>query len=104
MEHIRTRMVKSGKLVGPVISDGEIADALIYAIEQDNDGKEPLVEDHRGYVRIHLPRYCRVTQASLEEALGRPFKLAQLENAMPSFAGRIKYGDDEIVWYLEGKD
>ena len=92
------------KLVGPVVTDGELADALIYAIEQDNDGAEPIVEDHGAYVRVHLPDYCRVTRASLEEALGRPFKMTQLELAMPSFAGRIKYGEEEIVWYLGGEN
>jgi toluene monooxygenase system protein D len=94
----------SEKLVGPVVNDSDIADALIEAIERDNPGQEPVVQDHGAYVRIHLPRRCRVTRASLEEALGRPFKLAQLETVMSSFAGRIDYGDEEIVWYLEQED
>ncbi len=94
----------SEKLVGPVVNDAELADALIEAIERDNEGQSPVVEDHGAYVRIHLPRYCRVTRQSLEDALGRPFKLSQLETALSSFAGRIRYGDEEIVWYLERED
>jgi toluene monooxygenase system protein D len=56
-------------------------------------------------VRIHTDKRCRVTRASLQEALQRPFKLSNLEPALSSFAGRMKYiSDEELVWYLEGED
>ncbi|NJM73052.1 MAG: monooxygenase [Scytonema sp. RU_4_4] len=91
----------STKLVGPVVRDNEMAEALIAAIEQDNPDVELYVDDRGGYIRIHTEQYCRVTRKSLEAALGRSFPLSQIEPALATFAGRIRSGDEEIVWYLE---
>lgn len=95
------------QLVGPVVRgfDPDIVDALRTAIEADNPGTELFVEDRMGYVRIHAPRYLRVTRTSLEEALGRPTPLASLEPAIASFAGRMNYvSDNELIWYLTRED
>ncbi len=95
------------QLVGPVVRgfDPDIVDALRTAIEKDNPGVELFVEDRAGYVRIHAPRSLRVTRASLAEALGRPISLPELEPAIASFAGRMRYdGDEQLIWYLERKD
>lgn len=59
------------------------------------------IGDRGGYIRIHTEQYCRVTRKSLESFLGRSFELSQIEPALVTFAGRIKFGDEEIVWYLE---
>lgn len=91
----------SPKLVGPVVSDMRIADAVAQAIATDN-GDQPVIVDRGAYRRIQLPGMCRLTQASLEAALGEPITLTALEQVMPSFSGRITVSDDEIVWYLEG--
>jgi len=95
------------KFVGPVVRgmDGEIVEALLVAIAEDNPGDELLYEDRGGYVRIHTPRRCRVTRKSLEAALGRPFRLAELEPSLSAFAGRMRYEADEALeWYLERED
>ena len=70
--------VRRQKFVGPVLRgmDEEIIEALVIAIAQDNPDDELLYEDHGGYVRIHIPRRCRVTRKSLEAALGGPFDSA----------------------------
>jgi toluene monooxygenase system protein D len=91
----------STKLVGPVIRDHEIAEALIVAIENDNPEVEVYVEDRGGYIRIHTERYCRLTRKSLEAALGYSYQLSEIEPNLATFAGRITFGDDEIIWYLE---
>ena len=91
----------STKLVGPVVSDMRIAAAVERAIAIDNEG-EPVILDQGAYRRIQLPGTCRLTQASLEEELGEAFTLSELERVMPSFSGRIRVSEDEIVWYLEG--
>lgn len=94
-------------LVGPVVRgfDPDIADALEAALEKDNPGVELFVDDNAGYVRLHAPRFLRLTRASLSEALGRPAGLPSLEPAIVSFAGRMKYvGDDELTWYLTRED
>jgi toluene monooxygenase system protein D len=86
--------------VGPIISDSRVAEAVARAIATDS-GAAPVLEDRGAYVRIQLPRTCRLTQASLEEELGEEMPLSSFESVMPSFAGRIKVTDEEIIWYLE---
>ncbi|OJZ73534.1 monooxygenase [Mycobacterium paraffinicum] len=107
MEPMMTAAAEQAKLVGPIVRgfDPEIVSALSEAIEIDNPGAAITVEDHAGYVRIHAPRFLRVTRASLETAAGQSFPLAALEPALAGFAGRIRYvGDDELHWYLDRED
>jgi toluene monooxygenase system protein D len=94
------------KMVGPVIRgmDANLADAVIDAIEVDNPDAEVVVDDQGGYIRVGTPDVCRLTRASLEEALGRTFQLHQLEPQLAGFAGRMKLTDDEVVWFLERQD
>lgn len=94
------------KLVGPVIRgmDSQLADAVIAAMETDNPDTEILVDDQGGYIRISAEREVTLTQASLEEEIGKPFKLSQLEPALSGFAGRMKVDDASMTWYLERTD
>jgi toluene monooxygenase system protein D len=94
------------KMVGPVVRglDPQLAEAVITAIETDNPDVEVVVEDEGGYIRIVTPQFCRLTRASLEDAMGRTFQLYQLEPQLAGFAGRMKTTDDEIVWFLERQD
>jgi toluene monooxygenase system protein D len=99
--------VEQDKLVGPVVRgfDPDVVAALTDAILTDNPDASITIDDHAGYVRIHAPRFLRVTRASLEEAAGQAFPLATLEPALVAFAGRIRYlGDDELHWYLDRED
>jgi toluene monooxygenase system protein D len=102
-----TATAEQGKLVGPVVRgfDPDIVSALTDAIYTDNPAAALVIEDHAGCVRIHAPRFLRVTRASLEAAAGQPFPLASLEPALVAFAGRMRYvGDDELHWYLDRED
>ena len=94
------------KMVGPVVRglDAHPAEAVIIAIETDNPDADVMVDDQGGYIRIVTPNVCRLTRTSLEDALGRPFRLHQLEPQLAGFAGRMKSTDDEIVWFLERQD
>jgi toluene monooxygenase system protein D len=94
------------KMVGPVVRgmDAGLAEAVITAIETDNPDVDVEVDDQGGYIRIHTPNHCRMTRASLEDALGRNFPLHQLEPSLAGFAGRMNVSDDEIVWFLERED
>lgn len=85
--------------VGPILRAGEVADAVIDAIADDNPGKQVLVVDRGDYLRINTSRECRLTRASLEKHLGRDFALVRLEIEMPSFAGRIRTSAAEYVWF-----
>ena len=99
--------VQPQKFVGPVLRgiDQDIIEALLMAIADDNPGAELLYEDHGAYVRIHTPWCCRVTRKSLEAALGRSIRLAELEPSLSAFAGRMRsVGDEALEWYLERKD
>lgn len=97
----------NGKLVGPIVRgfDPNIVSALTEAITVDNPDTDITVDDHAGYVRIHAPRFLRVTRISLEQAAGEPISLSALEPAIAGFAGRMRYvGDNELHWYLERED
>lgn len=98
--------VGSDKLVGPVVRgfDPDLADAVITALEEDNPGREVIVDDRGGYIRVSVANECRLTHASLIDALGRDIPLSELELSLSGFAGRMKVSDDEIVWYLERED
>lgn len=99
-------MTTQVKMVGPVVSgmDGALADAVIAAVEADNPDADVDVDDQGGYIRVQIPGRCRITRASLEEALGRTFQLHQLEPSLAGFAGRMRVTDEEITWYLERED
>lgn len=102
-----TAAAEQDKLVGPVVRgfDPDVVAAVTEAIYTDNPDADITVDDHAGYVRIHAPRFLRVTRASLESAAGEAFPLHTLEPALVGFAGRIRYvGDDELHWYLDRED
>jgi toluene monooxygenase system protein D len=92
------------KLVGPIIRgvDDDIIDAVIGAAEQDNPEREIMVEDRSGYVRVQTEQAMVLTQKSMAEMLGRPFRLSELEPSLVSFAGRLKTMDDRWEWALHG--
>lgn len=85
-------------LVGPVLQAGEIANAVIDAIRIDNPGMDVDIVDRGSYIRVHTVGLCRLTRQSLEEAMGHPIELTEIEPVLASFAGRISTGSDEIVW------
>jgi toluene monooxygenase system protein D len=84
---------------GPILRRGEVADAVLDAIADDNPGKQVFVIDRGDYVRINTLGECRLTRRSMERCLGREFHLPRIEIDMPSFAGRIRTTDSEITWY-----
>lgn len=84
---------------GPILRSGEVADAAMDAIAEDNPGKQVFVIDRGDYIRINTLGECRLTRKSMERNLGRAFPLPRIEIEMPSFAGRIKTTDSEITWY-----
>ena len=99
-------MTTQTKMVGPVVRgmDAALAEAMITAIEIDNPDADVDVDDQGGYIRITTPGRCVLTRASLEDALGRPMQLHQIEPQLAGFAGRMLAGDEEVVWYLERED
>ena len=87
-------------MVGPVMRAGELAQAIIEAAGVDNPGKEVYVDDKRAYLRIHVEQEMILNRQTIEDALGRPFKMNDLEVDLSSFAGQIESRDDSIRFYL----
>lgn len=87
--------------VGPVLRAGEVADAVVEALREDNPGKEFTVEDRVAYVRAETEGECIVRAETVARVLGRPFKIAELEVNLSSFSGRIETTDDTMRFYFE---
>lgn len=87
-------------MVGPVMRAGDLAMAVIEAARIDNPGKEIFVEDKRAYIRIHAEHEMILRQATIEEELGRPFRMNELEVDLSSFAGQIESRDNAVRFYF----
>jgi toluene monooxygenase system protein D len=90
-------------LVGPVMRAGELAQAIIEAAREDNPQKEVFVDDKRAYIRIHTEQEMILNQKTIENALGRPFRMNDLEVDLSSFAGQIESRDDSVRFYLTNR-
>jgi toluene monooxygenase system protein D len=88
-------------LVGPVLRMVDELDAVVRAIVDDNPDREIEVIDRGAYVRVQAPRCLRVSRASIERQIGRPYQMRELEKILASFAGRIVTTSDEVVWRYE---
>lgn len=86
--------------VGPVMRSGEVADAVREAAIIDNPGKTINVEDMNAYVRIFTDDELLITRATMEECLGRPFQMRELEVNLSSFAGRIESATQHFRFYF----
>ncbi len=89
--------------VGPVMRSGEVAEAAREAAVIDNPGKTISVDDMNAYVRIHTDDELVITRATMEECLGRPFQMQELEVNLSSFAGRIETGSQRFRFYFAKK-
>lgn len=87
-------------LVGPVMRAGDLAQAVIEAARVDNPGKEIFVEDKRAYIRIHAEQEMVLRQETIEEELGRPFRMNDLQVDLSSFAGQIESQDTAVRFYF----
>ena len=87
--------------VGPVLRAGEVADAVVEAIQEDNPDKQFVIEDRIAYIRIETEGECVLKQNTLSSALGRPITMPEVEVNLTSIAGRIQTTDTEMRFYLE---
>jgi toluene monooxygenase system protein D len=86
--------------VGPVLRAGPLTAAVIEAAEEDNPGKIIRVDDKLAYVRIDCEGELILRRETLERALGRPFRMSELEVELGSFAGRIETAEDHVRFYF----
>jgi toluene monooxygenase system protein D len=90
-------------MVGPVMRAGDLAQAVIAAAQIDNPDKEVFVDDRRAYIRIHTNHEMVLRRKTIEEELGRPFKMNDLEVDLSSFAGQIESQDNAVRFYFTKK-
>ena len=87
--------------VGPVLTPGPLADAVIAAIRGAN--ADVTVIDRGAYLRVLVPRRCRLERARVAEILEADFQLpGDLEAIMPSFRGRLTIAEERALWELSG--
>lgn len=92
-----------GNMVGPVLRGGEIAQAVIDAVQTDNPEKKIVVTDHATYVRVEAEGGCIIRRNTMEEVLGRPFRMPELEVNLTSFSGQIETTDSYTRFYLKNE-
>ncbi len=93
----------TGNKVGPVFMTGEIADAAIEALEEDNPGKTFDIQDHDAYMRIQTDDDCIIRRETMEKMLGRNFVMQELEVILSTFAGRIDLTSDHVRFFFKKK-
>ncbi|ERJ38241.1 Toluene-4-monooxygenase, subunit TmoD [Burkholderia sp. AU4i] len=59
------------------------------------------MDDKRAYLRIDTDGELILRRETIERALGRPFKMPDLEVELSSFAGRIETMPDQVRFYFE---
>jgi toluene monooxygenase system protein D len=92
--------IKNNK-VGPVMRASDVAQAAAEAAEMDNPDKTIEVDDKIAYLRISTDDELILTRASMEECLGRPFRMQEIEINLSSFAGQIKIDSEQVRFYFE---
>jgi len=92
---------RSKNMAGPLLRGGEIAMAACEAIQEDNPDKEIVIEDHRTYMRVEADGGLIIRRKTMEEVLGRPFRMQELEVNLTGFSGQIETTEDHMRWFLK---
>lgn len=93
--------IQENNYVGPIMRQGELARAVAEAAEIDNPGRAVSVFDKIAYLRIQADHEMIIRRQTVEEMLGRPFKMSEIEVDLSSFAGRIEMAPDQVRFYFE---
>ncbi|MEX3846000.1 MULTISPECIES: MmoB/DmpM family protein [unclassified Paraburkholderia] len=96
-----TALAYRNNRVGPVLRAGSITAGVIEAAHEDNPGKTIRVDDKFAYVRIDTDGELILRRSTLEETLGRPFMMCELEVSLSSFSGRIETTECYVRFYYE---
>jgi toluene monooxygenase system protein D len=98
MESVRA--TANTMMAGPLFRAGEVTDALIEALQEDNPGKELKVRDASGYIRVEGAGGLTLHRRTVEEVLGRSFSMQEIEIHMTGFSGKIEMTADTIRWFF----
>ena len=85
--------------VGPVLHATPFAWVVVSVIEEENTGMR--VQDEGAYLRVLVPRVCRLSRTGLEAATGSAIRFpGELEVVLSSFTGVMQLTEDGAVWRL----
>jgi toluene monooxygenase system protein D len=85
--------------VGPVLHATPFAWSVVSVIEEENS--PVVVHDEGAYLRVLVPRVCRLSRAGLEASTGLPVRFpGDLEIVLSSFTGVMRLTEDGAVWRL----
>jgi toluene monooxygenase system protein D len=87
--------------VGPVMRQGDLARAVAEAAKIDNPDKTIIVDDKVAYLRIQTDGEMIIRRQTIEETLGRPFQMRELEVDLSSFAGKIDLNSERVRFYFD---
>ena len=75
---------------------GEMGDAVIEAIYEDNSDRNIVVEEHSSYFRIKVEGECLIRLKTVSYMLGSDVIVSDIESSMPSFEGFIRVDSEKI--------
>ena len=84
------------RYVGPVIKNGEVGEAVVEAVYEDNEGRKIEIEEHASYFRIKVEKECVIRFETVSDMLGRDVSRADIEANMPSMEGFIRVEESQI--------
>ena len=83
--------------VGPILSKGELAEAFVCAIREQNTDVN--IIDGGAYYRVEVPSHCRITKEDVEKYAKKSISFPMdLESVMPSFTGLLTFEEDSVTW------
>ncbi len=88
--------------VGPVLQDTPFAEAVVAAIQDENDNV--VIHNEGAYLRVLVPGACRLSRAAVQAVTGRDVHFpGDLELIMSSFTGLMRLTDQSALWWLAGE-
>ncbi len=78
------------------MNKGEMGDAVIEAIYEDNSDRNIVVEEHSSYFRIKVEGECLIRLKTVSYMLGSDVIVSDIESSMPSFEGFIRVDSEKI--------
>jgi len=84
-------------------SGGDVVQAIIEAIERDNEGV--VVEDYHVYKKVKAPHQLILKRETVEECLGRDWDMDGVHLFMASYFGFIHdWDEDQLIIQWDNKD
>lgn len=91
-----TKVDERNRYVGLDLTNGSVTEAIIEAIEQDNENVK--ITRFPGYVKVEAIDKLIINQASVEECLGDDWQTEDLQLVVTSYYGFMgEWDDDRIV-------